>query len=123
MIIDYLLSHPLISPRGIESILNIPKGTIRLDKSRPIPEKYQQPIIDLLLNYGFTKSLDKPEQSIIDKPIVDTTKVNYLQEKVIEAIKSIPIEQAEKKKSIWDQMNELKQEQVNVSLRDKNNLV
>ena len=49
---EILKGMPLISISRMETSLGIPRGTIRLNNGRKIPEKYQQLIIESLSNYS-----------------------------------------------------------------------
>lgn len=49
---EFLREHLLISAFSVERTLGIPRGTIRLNNDRKIPEKYQQLIIESLSNYS-----------------------------------------------------------------------
>jgi hypothetical protein len=49
---EFLRDNPLISPGSIESSLGIPHGTIRINSTKPIPEKWQAMIIESLDRYS-----------------------------------------------------------------------
>ncbi|WP_028521947.1 hypothetical protein [Runella limosa] len=55
--LSFLNSHPLISVRGLETEIGMPKDTIRKAKeskgARRIPEKYFYQMGVILVNYGF----------------------------------------------------------------------
>jgi hypothetical protein len=53
---DLLRELPFIRPSMIEKELGIPHGTIRLNSTRPIPEKYQAMIIESLDRYSAIKT-------------------------------------------------------------------
>ena len=60
---DFLASHPHISINSIERELSIPTGTVRISSSRPIPQKYIDPIKQVLYNYGMKDDNTETSQS------------------------------------------------------------
>ena len=57
-ILVFLVQHPLISVRGLETEANIPKDTIRnaLEEKRGLPEKHLEAIENILKNYGYANN-------------------------------------------------------------------
>ena len=45
----FLIDHPGISVRWLEQQVSVSLGTIRITGVKPVPEKYIQPIIDVLM--------------------------------------------------------------------------
>ena len=50
---EFLINHPAISVRWVEQQVSIPIGSLRVRSDKPIPNKYVQPIIDILMYYGW----------------------------------------------------------------------
>ena len=67
---DFLINHPGISVRWLEQQVSIPIGTIRIRGNKPIPDKYIQPLIKVLSDYGYTNT----DVQTSDKPTVPTGK-------------------------------------------------
>jgi len=68
---EFLINHSLISASSIERVLNIPKGTIRLNDSRSIPDKHKANIINLLKDYGWQDDNMIKEKERIKQAIND----------------------------------------------------
>ena len=70
---EFLRTHPFIKVYSIEKELNLPVGTIRVNNPRPIPEKYQQLIIESLQNYNPIKTHvvveEKKVTEVVFKPV------------------------------------------------------
>lgn len=60
---QFIQSHRLISWNAVEKLIGAPTGTIRIDGSRRIPEKYKQAIMDIIKEYGY-----KPDDTL-EEPV------------------------------------------------------
>lgn len=63
---DFLSSHPGISIHWVEKQCGIPLGTIKLNSTRSIPNKYKEPIKELLSTYGW---VDVPKLGTNELPV------------------------------------------------------
>jgi hypothetical protein len=72
---EFLRTHPFIKVYSIEKELNLPVGTIRVNNPRPIPEKYQQLIVESLANYNPIKTHVVVEErkvpEVVFKPVLE----------------------------------------------------
>lgn len=50
---EFIRTHPLISANGVEKLLRMPTGTLRINSSRPIPVKRRKLIEIVLKEYGY----------------------------------------------------------------------
>lgn len=75
----FLIDHPGISVRWLEQQVSVPLGTIRITGVKPIPEKYVQPIIDVLLRYGYMND----DVHTSDQPTASMAKTYIIRNNVI----------------------------------------
>ena len=83
---SFLKDHSLISISGLEKLIKMPVGTIRISDNRTIPEKYIKQIGSILVNYGLVQTLDIKKEVVqtLDKPIIKLVqKFDKRPEKVI----------------------------------------
>ena len=75
---DFLINHPGISVRWIEQQVAVPLGTIRIKSDKPIPEKYINPIKDILKDYGWSNNDVQTSDSPTATYIVRNNQVGYM---------------------------------------------